>query len=119
MKNRVPHFIGSASLKLTCRVTHNVLLVVAIAIGLSATDVAFADPQGERAELVRLINELDRLDFLIAQAEAGAVTTQRVRFQYPWLRADLEKVKAGIREYLDSVPVTPHVPPPLAGDYIR
>ena len=101
----------------TCRVVCNVLLVVAIATG--ATNVAVAEPQGERADLVRLINELDRLDALIAQAEAGAVTTQRVRFQYPWLRADLEKVKAGIREYLDSVPVTPHVPPPLAGDYIR
>ena len=101
------------------RAALSVLLVFSIAIGSSATNVAVADPQGERAELVRLINELDRLDALIAQAEAGAVTTQRVRFQYPWLRADLEKVKAGIREYLDSVPVTPHVPPPLAGDYIR
>lgn len=101
----------------TCRVVSNVLLVFAIAVG--ATNVAVADPQGERAELVALLHELDRLDALIAQAEAGAVTTQRVRFQYPWLRADLEKVKAGIREYLDSVPVTPNVPPPLAGDYIR
>jgi RAQPRD family integrative conjugative element protein len=101
------------------RVALSVLLVFSIAIGSSATNVAVADPQGERTELVRLISELDRLESLIAQAEAGAVTTQRVRFQYPWLRADLEKVKAGIREYLDSVPVTPHVPPPLAGDYIR
>ena len=102
-----------------CRVAKQVLVLFAIAIGWSATGVAVAEPQGERAELVRLINELDRLDALIAQAEARAVTTQRVRFQYSWLRADLEKVKAGIREYLDSVPVTPHVPPPLAGDYIR
>ena len=101
------------------RTALSVLLVLSISVGSSATNVAVADPQGERAELVRLISELDRLDALIAQAEAGAVTTQRVRFQYPWLRADLEKVKAGIREYLDSVPVTPHVPPPLAGDYIR
>jgi RAQPRD family integrative conjugative element protein len=101
------------------RVALSVPFVFSIAMGSSATNRAVADPQGERAELVRLINELDRLDALIAQAEAGAVTTQRVRFQYPWLRADLEKVKAGIREYLDSVPVTPHVPPPLAGDYIR
>jgi RAQPRD family integrative conjugative element protein len=102
-----------------CRVVSNVLLVFALATGWSATGGTVAEPQGERADLVRLINELDRLDALIAQAEAGAVTTQRVRFQYPWLRADLDKVKAGIREYLDSVPVTPHVPPPLAGDYIR
>jgi len=101
--------------------TKSLLVVSAFVIGsiTGAVEIAAAEPQDERADLVRLINELERLEALIEHAEAGAITTQRVRFQYPWLRADLDKVKAGIREYLDSVPVAPHVPPPLAGDYIR
>jgi len=103
------------------RLTKSLLIVSALVVGsiASHSEIAYADLQEERADLVRLINELERLEALIEHAESGAITTQRVRFQYPWLRADLDKVKAGIREYLDSVPVAPHVPPPLAGDYIR
>jgi RAQPRD family integrative conjugative element protein len=78
-----------------------------------------ADAAGERAELVRLLHELESLDLVVSSAETAAVSTQRIRFQYVWLRGDIEKMKAGIREYLDSAPVTPRVPPPLAGDYIR
>jgi RAQPRD family integrative conjugative element protein len=81
--------------------------------------ISIADTVTERAELVRLIHELEGLDARIERAEAAASSTQRVHFQYSWLRSDLARVKAGIREYLDSVPVTPRDVPPLAGDYIR
>jgi RAQPRD family integrative conjugative element protein len=96
-------------------------LVTAIsALMLSATPSdSFADAQAERAELVRLLHELDSLEALIEKAEVNAISTQRIHFQYGWLRGDLAKIKAGIREYLDTVPATPRVPPPLAGDYIR
>jgi RAQPRD family integrative conjugative element protein len=78
-----------------------------------------SDAAAERADLMHVLYELDNLESLIAEAEGNAVSTLRIRFQYAWLRGDLEKVKTGIREYLDTVPVTPRVPPPLAGDYIR
>jgi RAQPRD family integrative conjugative element protein len=85
----------------------------------SVPTICSADAATERAELVRLLHELENLETLVARAEASAVSTQRIRFQYLWLRGDLEKVKAGVREYLDTAPVTPRVPAPLAGDYIR
>jgi len=96
-----------------------VAVIVAILVLVTASGIAIANPEIERAELVRLIHELEQLEPLIAKAEIAAVSTQRVHFQYLWLRADLDKIKAGIREYLDTTPTTPRVLPPLAGDYIR
>lgn len=108
------------------RVTRNRLTVVylvptfvAILAVASAPSSARADAPTERKDLVRLIHELDELEVTVQQAESAAVSTHRVRFQYAWLRADLEKIKAGIREYLDTAPTTPRAVPPLAGDYIR
>jgi len=94
-------------------------IIVAIVGLVTACGTATASPEIERAELVRLIHELEQLEALIEDAETAAVSTQRVHFQYLWLRADFDKIKAGIREYLDTAPTTPRVLPPLAGDYIR
>jgi RAQPRD family integrative conjugative element protein len=80
---------------------------------------SLADAETERTELARLIHELEQLERLIAQAEASADSSQRVHFQYDWLRTDLARVRAGIREYLEGVPLTPRTVTPLAGDYIR
>ena len=96
-----------------------VSIIVAILVFVTASGIAAANPEIERAELVRLIHELEQLEPLIQKAETAAVSTQRVHFQYLWLRADLDKIKAGIREYLDTVPTTPRSIPTLAGDYIR
>ncbi len=97
------------------------LCIIACAIATCVTPPVSraGDVEVERAALVRLIHELEQLEPLIQKAQTAAVSTQRVHFQYLWLRADLEKIKAGIREYLDVAPTTPRVLPPLAGDYIR
>ena len=95
------------------------LVSFAALIATLVPPISSADAATERAELVRLLHEIENLEALVARAEASAVSTQRIRFQYSWLRGDLEKVKAGLREYLDTAPVTPRVPAPLAGDYIR
>lgn len=78
-----------------------------------------ADTETERTELARLIHELEQIERLIQQAEAAADSTERIRFQYDWLRIDLARVKTGIREYLETVPLVPRTVTPLAGDYIR
>ncbi len=99
------------------------LAVVCATVTLMVAPFSMADDVAvERAALVRLIHELEQLEFMIQKAENAAVSTQRVHFQYFWLRADLNKVQAGIREYLDAAPSTLNTPrtiPPLAGDYIR
>ena len=80
---------------------------------------ALADTRSERGELERLIHELDLLSANLQAAEREAVSTARIHFEYDWLRTDLARIKAGIREYLDNLPLTPRVVEPLAGDYIR
>jgi len=93
-------------------------LLVAFAVITSPT-ASLADGQTERTELARLIHELEQIERLIEQAETAAESSQRIHFQYDWLRGDLARVKAGIREYLETVPLTPRTVTPLAGDYIR
>lgn len=88
-------------------------------LSLGVSTPSLADASTERAELVRILHEIENLELIVQNAEAARVSTQRIRFQYGWLRGDLEKVKAGIREYLDTAPATPRIPAPLAGDYIR
>ncbi len=87
-----------------------------LALLLSATQ-AFADSDGERAALARLVGEIDQLAPLLKQAEAQADTKERVRFGYAWLREDLEKVKAGIRGHLDRPRTEPQAVEPLRGEY--
>ena len=72
---------------------------------------------GNLGEVVKVKDGYAR-NFLIPGKKARRATKDAIA-EFEVRRADLEKVKAGIREYLDSLPVTPHVPPPLAGDYIR
>lgn len=88
-----------------------------LALLLSATTQAFADGDGERAALARLVGEIDQLAPLLQQAEAQADTQERVRFGYAWLREDLEKVKAGIRSHLDRPRTEPQEVAPLRGEY--
>jgi len=93
--------------------------VVYMTAGLAASPVWATDSTSERSELQRLIHELEQIEVRIQAAEASAISSQRIHFQYQWLRSDLARVKAGIREYLDTVPLAPRSVPPLAGDYIR
>jgi hypothetical protein len=51
------------------------------ALLLSATP-SFADGDGERAALARLVGEIDQLAPLLSEAEAKADSKDRVRFGY-------------------------------------
>lgn len=84
---------------------------------LLSTTPAFADGDGERAALARLVGEIDQLSPLLSEAEAKADSKDRVRFGYAWLREDLEKVKAGIRSHLDRPRTEPQTVEPLRGEY--
>ena len=107
------------------RVNQNRRILCAFAIllvsfaAIAPPTASLADAQTERTALARLIHELEQLERLIEQAEAAAESSQRIHFQYDWLRGDLARVKAGICDYLESVPLTPRTVTPLAGDYIR
>lgn len=88
-------------------------------LGLSVTQVAFADADAEREALAKVIHELNALDSLIKRAEANAEQDSRIRFRYDWLRQDLKQIKDGIQSHIDSPRAQPRSFPPLRGDYRR
>ena len=99
------------------RITQRLLL------GLLGTvlpvQLALADADGERAALARIIHELQAIDPLITEAASQANPDARVRFQYDWLRQDLDRIRLGIQEHVDAPRSEPRTFPPLRGDYRR
>lgn len=95
-------------------------LFLAALLGLAMPfSQAIADADGEREALARLAHEIEALAPLVAQAEAQANPDARIRFRYDWLRRDLERVRAGIREHIDAPRAEPRKVEPLRGDYRR
>jgi len=79
-----------------------------------------ADNAAEREMLAAVTRQLELLDRL---AERGATTApqerSRYHFDYARLRADLQRMRAGVRDYLVPQRAQPRDPVPLAGDYTR
>jgi RAQPRD family integrative conjugative element protein len=91
-------------------------LVILLLIGVGP---AHADQAGEREQLARLAHEIEVLEALVDAAEGQAGYPARIRFQYGWLRQDLDKVRQGILEHLHAPEGEPRRIPPLGGDYRR
>lgn len=95
-------------------------LFLAALLGIAATtNQVFADADGERETLARLVHEIEALAPLVAKAEAQAEPDARIRFRYEWLREDLERVRAGIQAHIDAPRAEPRKVEPLRGDYRR
>ncbi|ANX03875.1 RAQPRD family integrative conjugative element protein [Immundisolibacter cernigliae] len=92
----------------------------ALAVLLSAMQPAIADDTPEREQLAALARQLDLMDRL-AEHAANTAPQERVRyhFDYARLRADLNRVRAGVQDYLVPQRAQPRDPVPLAGDYVR
>lgn len=80
---------------------------------------AFADAGGERTKLAQLVRELEALAPLVNQAAAQANPDARIRFQYGWLKQDIDRIILGIREHIDAPQNEPRTFPLLKGDYRR
>jgi RAQPRD family integrative conjugative element protein len=93
--------------------------LTALVLGLALAGSARADADTERGALIRLIQELDALEPLITEAERQADPAQRVRFAYDWLRDDLARMQAGLREHVERPRTEPQTVEPLRGDYRR
>lgn len=78
-----------------------------------------ADSDAERGALARLIRELEALEPLIEDAERHADRQARARFAYDWLRGDLARMKAGIREHLERPRTEPNEDAPVVGEDFR
>ncbi len=78
-----------------------------------------ADADGERSVLARIAHELQVIKPLIDQAAAQANPDARIRFQYDWLRKDLNLIRLGVQEHINAPRSEPRSFPPLRGDYRR
>lgn len=74
----------------------------------------------DKAILSRLVAELEAVSLLIQDAEnAPKAQGSRLNFNYGALKADLDLMKTGIRQYIDSQNTLPRTAPikPLNGTY--
>ncbi len=99
------------------RITH--VLILALLATLLPVHIAFADADGERTALSRIVHELQAIEPLITEAASQANPDARIQFQYEWLRQDLSRMQQGIREHIDTPRPELRTFPPLRGDYRR
>ena len=95
------------------------LLVVGLLGSTLPLPFAAADADGERAALARIDHELQAIEPLITEADSQANPDARIRFQYDWLRQDLDRIRRGIQAHIDAPRSEPRSFPPLHGDYRR
>ncbi len=90
--------------------------LLALLLGSASLCAHAADDESEREQLARIASEIQRVQAMVADAAQGAPTGQRVKFRYDWLERDLEMLRAGVVQHVDT-PRQPRPVPPLRGDY--
>ena len=93
--------------------------ISSLIIGLFIAPAMYADVNGEREVLARIIHELQAVESLIDKAQARADKDSRVRFEYRSLSRDIHLIKDGIQTHIDAPRAQPRSFPPLRGDYRR
>ncbi|WP_313024490.1 integrative conjugative element protein, RAQPRD family [Pseudomonas lopnurensis] len=91
------------------------LLLVLALLCLCVSAPASADTQ-EHARLAAALRQLDAIEHLVAE-QPSADEHARYHFDYSRLRADLERVRTGIRDYLSPSRAQPRDSAQLLGDY--
>lgn len=107
-------------------VRHHAIAALSAALLLAAAGLPpavaadAADNATEREMLAAVTRQLELLDRLAERAAVIAPQKRsRYHFDYARLRADLERMRAGVRDYLVPQRAQPRDPMPLAGDYTR
>ena len=95
------------------------ILGPALALALAIVPPAFAtDTASEHAQLAALVRQLDMLERLAEHsASLPRPDGSRYHFDYARLRADIERVREGIQDYLSPRRAQPRDPLTLVGDY--
>ena len=103
-----------------CRRVPALALALTIALAGASPASAADGLASEREQLAALARQLDLIDRL-AEHAANTAPQERARyhFDYVRLRADLQRVRAGLQDYLVPRRAQPRDPVPLAGDYVR
>jgi RAQPRD family integrative conjugative element protein len=99
--------------------TFHCLMASAFAFLILSAAPVYADTDLENAALARIINVLNSASPLIDEAERQQDKTARVQFKYQTLRSDLNKIKTGITQKLQTTSIEPRVVTPIQGDYLK
>ncbi|NMG49224.1 raqprd family integrative conjugative element protein [Azoarcus communis] len=96
-------------------------LALALTIALAGASPASAgDATAEHEQLAALARQLNLIERLAEHAANTAPQARaRYHFDYARLRADLQRIRAGLQDYLVPQRAQPRDPVPLAGDYVR
>lgn len=93
-------------------------LAVLLAVLLSPLQPAIADDTAEREQLTTLTRQLDLIERLAEHAATTAPQARvRYHFDYTRLHQDIERIRAGIHDYLTPPRAQPRDPVELLGDY--
>ncbi len=100
------------------------LLPLAFVLSLASLRPAFAaDDAPEREQLASIARQIELADRLTSHLADQAVTAQperaRYYFDYVRLRADLQRIRAGLQDYLVPQRAQPRDPGPLSGEYLQ
>lgn len=94
--------------------------VIALVTGLSAFSVTSAsDTAVESARLAALVRQLDMIDRMAQTSETVASPRARYHFDYSRFRSDIERVRAGVQDYLNPSRAQPRDPETLGAEYRR
>ena len=98
------------------------LLAIIFSIFSTLSPISMADGvEVDKSVLSRLLAELSAMEPLIDEASRAPKSTgTRLNFDYAALRSDLDLIKSGINDYLQS-PTLPRVKPikPMNGHYAQ
>ena len=97
------------------------VLSLVLAASFSAPrSIHAADDASERERLAALARQFNLIDRL-AEHAANTAPQERARYHFDYVRlhADLQRVRAGLQDYLVPRRAQPRDPVPLAGDYVR
>ena len=94
--------------------------VLAVSFSTLQPAIAADGLASEREQLAALARQLNLIDRL-AEHAANTAPQERARyhFDYARLRADLNRVRVGLQDYLLPQRAQPRDPVPLVGDYVR
>lgn len=94
--------------------------MVALIIGISssAAPVMASERAFEREQLALLTRQLDQINRQVEDLSAQPMQVRdRYHFDYPRLREDLQRVRAGVQDYLTPQRAQPRDPTPMLGEY--
>lgn len=80
---------------------------------------ALADADSERANLAKLVEELDALSISLSVYRRDAASNRRYRFNYDALNSDVRAMRKGIVEYIKRDLSLARDVPPLSAQYIE